>query len=99
MRDKVKPIAVAAKLIGIAETPADGAPPLFGVRKQAAAGVVHFDEIEHNEVGAGMHERFGEKAVVRCGAGAPGAAMDKDHHRAVCLCAPACGCRIDIEPL
>src|SRR5262249_22633804 len=99
MRDEIEPIAVAAKLIGIAEHPADGAPHLLGHRKQAAAGVVHFGKIQHHEWGAGVTERAGEKAVVGCGAGTPRAAMDKDRNRASCLRAPARGCRIDIEAL
>src|SRR6516225_3797981 len=97
MRYEIKPIAVAAKPIGISERPADGAPHLLGQRKQAAAGVIHFDEIEHHEVGAGVRERLGEKAVVGCGAGTPRAAMDKDRNRARWLRAPACGCGIDVE--
>src|SRR6516162_9471310 len=97
MRYEIKPIAVAAKPIGISERPADGAPHLLGQRKQAAAGVIHSDEIEHHEVGAGVRERLGEKAVVGCGAGTRRAAMDKDRNRARWLRAPACGCGIDVE--
>ena len=83
MRREIEPIGIAAERLGVAIDPADRAPHLLDHRKQAAARVVDVDEVEHDVMRAGVHERLGQERVVGGAVGAPGAAMDEDVDRRI----------------
>jgi len=81
MRDQIKPVAVAAEFFGVAIDKTHGTAYLLDYRTEIAASIVHVDEIEHREIGAGAHERLGQERELGCGAGTPGPAVHEDRDR------------------
>ena len=81
------------KLAGVLVDPGDGAAHLLGHRHQVAAGLIDIDEVEHDEVRAGVH------ITARRRSNAPWHARPATRRRARTPCTGAFGfaCREDIE--
>ena len=88
MRRHVKAIAVAAKTLGVAPSPGDGARHLFGHRHEIAVGLAGIGEIDNHRVRAGADDRFGDKRGLGRAAAEPGSAVDEDVDRAPLLVLP-----------
>ena len=71
------------KLVRIPVDPGDRAAHLFGHRHQVAIRLQHVDEVEHDEMGAGVDEHLGRITVVLGEADAPGAAVDEHVDRRI----------------
>src|SRR5262249_17772683 len=76
-------VSIAAEARGVLVDPGDCAPHLFDHREQAAARVVHRDEIENDIMRPGPDERFGLHRVVGRLVAPPRAAMNENLDRRV----------------
>src|SRR5262249_28430516 len=63
--------------------PGDRAAALLDHRKDVAAGLANIVEVEHDEIGAGLHIGLGIDRELVSAPATPAAAMDEDQHRRV----------------
>ena len=92
MAGQVDAVRIAAEARCVLADPGDGAAHLLGHRHQVPAGLIDVDEVEHDEVSAGVHIEFGGVAMLFGEANPPRAAMHEHLHRRIRL-----GRREDIE--
>ena len=83
MAREIKRIGLAAEGAGVAVDPADCAAHLLDHWKQAAAGLVHIDEVRKHDMRPGLDVRLGQEGVVEGMAVAPGAAVNEHEDRRV----------------
>src|SRR6267142_4679445 len=93
MAREVEPARVPAELLCVAIDPGERAAHLLRHYRQVAAEVLHWREIQDDEVRARVHEQLRGKGVVLRETPAPGTAVDEHVDR----CVRARGCK-DIEP-
>jgi len=76
----IKAVAVAAKARSVFVHPGNGAAHLIGHREQAAAGILHADEIGRDVMRPGANEHLRRRRVIFREPRPPRAAMDEDEH-------------------
>ena len=77
MGRNVKPLAIAAKIFGIAPGPGQRAAHLLVHRQKIAARLLDIDEVDDDGMRAGMHQRLGLQGIIGRLVAAPGAAVDE----------------------
>src|SRR5438094_4262557 len=80
---KIEFIGVATEGSRVPVHPGDGAAALVDHREQVAVGLSDVREIDHNEIGARLHERFGIDGELARPPSAPAATVNEDHDRGV----------------